>query len=54
MLARLDPRRCRVKVGKELFTRAGPELVRAAVDAGFDGLSGPQIPRHPEHRRRRL
>lgn len=35
MLARLDPRRCRVKVGKELFTRAGPELVRAAVDAGF-------------------
>jgi orotidine-5'-phosphate decarboxylase len=35
MLARLDPHRCRVKIGKELFTRAGPELVRAAVDAGF-------------------
>jgi orotidine-5'-phosphate decarboxylase len=35
MLARLDPRRCRVKIGKELFTRAGPEVVRAAVDAGF-------------------
>ncbi|HEY6094828.1 MAG TPA: orotidine 5'-phosphate decarboxylase / HUMPS family protein, partial [Gallionellaceae bacterium] len=27
----LDPALCRVKVGKELFTAAGPELVRALV-----------------------
>lgn len=33
---RLDPALCRVKVGKELFTRAGPELVRQLSNAGFD------------------
>lgn len=32
----IDPARCRVKVGKELFTRAGPDFVRELVDAGFD------------------
>ena len=32
---RLDPARCRVKVGKELFTRAGPPVVRALVQRGF-------------------
>lgn len=32
---RLDPRQCRVKVGKELFTAAGPEVVRALVARGF-------------------
>ncbi len=32
----LDPARCRLKIGKELFTRAGPELVRAMASAGFD------------------
>ena len=31
----LDPKRCNVKVGKELFTRAGPDVVRALVDRGF-------------------
>ncbi len=36
MLEHLDPNRCRVKVGKELFTRAGPALVRRIIDAGFD------------------
>ncbi|MDD3449828.1 MAG: orotidine-5'-phosphate decarboxylase [Gammaproteobacteria bacterium] len=36
LVERLDPARCRVKVGKELFTRAGPDLVRRLVDAGFD------------------
>lgn len=36
MLDRLDPALCRVKVGKELFTRAGPELVRRIAAAGFD------------------
>jgi orotidine-5'-phosphate decarboxylase len=32
----LDPQACRVKVGKELFTRSGPEVVRKLVDQGFD------------------
>ena len=35
MLAKLDPGACRVKVGKELFTAAGPEFVRAVVARGF-------------------
>ncbi|MBK1629642.1 orotidine-5'-phosphate decarboxylase [Thiohalocapsa halophila] len=35
LLERLDPARCRVKIGKELFTRGGPALVTRAVDAGF-------------------
>lgn len=33
---RLDPARCRVKVGKELFTVAGPALVEKLVARGFD------------------
>lgn len=33
---RLDPRRCRVKVGKELFTVAGPALVQQLATNGFD------------------
>ena len=33
---RLDPARCRVKVGKELFTAAGPALVEQLVSHGFD------------------
>jgi len=36
LLARLDPACCRVKVGKELFTRAGPQLVERAAAAGFE------------------
>ena len=35
MADRLDPRRARVKVGKELFTRAGPPAVQALVSRGF-------------------
>lgn len=31
---RLDPAMCRLKVGKELFVAAGPQLVRALVDRG--------------------
>jgi orotidine-5'-phosphate decarboxylase len=33
---RLDPALCKLKVGKELFTLAGPDLVRHLVAQGFD------------------
>ena len=36
MLEALDPALCRVKVGKELFTRCGPDLVRQINKAGFE------------------
>lgn len=36
LLQQLDPGSCRVKVGKELFTRFGPELVRQIHSLGFD------------------
>lgn len=32
---RLDPSRCRVKVGKELFTRSGPDVIEALHGRGF-------------------
>ncbi len=32
----LDPQRCRLKIGKELFTRAGPAVVETLVKQGFD------------------
>lgn len=35
-VANVTPDECRLKVGKELFTRAGPELVRDLVARGFD------------------
>lgn len=36
MADQLDPSRCRVKVGKELFTRAGPQVVEQLHGKGFD------------------
>ena len=36
MARRLDPRRCRVKVGKELFTTGGPLLVARLRAMGFE------------------
>jgi orotidine-5'-phosphate decarboxylase len=36
MADRLDPALCRIKIGKELFTRAGPDLVRALRARGFE------------------
>jgi orotidine-5'-phosphate decarboxylase len=36
LVDQLDPSLCRLKVGKELFTRCGPELVRILVNKGFD------------------
>lgn len=35
LAAQLDPGRCRVKVGKELFCRAGPDVVARLVNMGF-------------------
>jgi len=32
----LDPNLCRVKIGKELFTAGGPQLVKKIIDRGFD------------------
>jgi orotidine-5'-phosphate decarboxylase len=36
LLERLDPADCRVKIGKEMFTRAGPAFVEQVVARGFD------------------
>ncbi|MGY5956918.1 orotidine-5'-phosphate decarboxylase [Kosakonia sp. BK9b] len=33
---RIDPRDCRLKVGKEMFTLFGPQLVRELQQRGFD------------------
>jgi orotidine-5'-phosphate decarboxylase len=36
LVDQLDPALCRLKVGKELFTREGPALVKRFVDSGYD------------------
>ncbi|WP_330110823.1 orotidine-5'-phosphate decarboxylase [Methylophaga thalassica] len=36
MADQIDPKRARVKVGKELFTRSGPSVVTDLVSRGFD------------------
>ena len=36
MAARLDPAICRVKVGKELYTAAGPQLLEQLQKSGFE------------------
>lgn len=36
LVQQLNPRLCRLKVGKELFTAAGPQLVETLVNRGFD------------------
>lgn len=36
MVDKLDPGRCRIKIGKELFTRGGPQLVETVVAKGYD------------------
>ncbi|VAX12298.1 Orotidine 5'-phosphate decarboxylase [hydrothermal vent metagenome] len=36
LLEQLDPARCRVKIGKELFTATGPAFVSKLVQQGFD------------------
>lgn len=36
LVDKLNPELCRLKVGKELFTRCGPALVKQMVASGFD------------------
>lgn len=36
LIDQLDPALCRVKVGKELFTREGPSVVKAIQSRGFE------------------
>jgi orotidine-5'-phosphate decarboxylase len=36
LVARLEPTLCRLKVGKELFTAAGPQLVEQLMRRGFE------------------
>ncbi|WP_296804638.1 orotidine-5'-phosphate decarboxylase [Thiocapsa sp.] len=36
LVERLDPTRCRLKVGKELFTRCGPAFVEVLQSRGFE------------------
>jgi len=36
LVAKLQPDLCRLKVGKELFTKAGPVLVEKLIEKGFD------------------
>ncbi len=35
-IKRIEPTSCRLKIGKELFTRAGPDIVKYCQDKGFD------------------
>ncbi|MGB5517266.1 MAG: orotidine-5'-phosphate decarboxylase, partial [Gammaproteobacteria bacterium] len=36
LVDQINPALCRLKIGKELFTRSGPELVRRLVNRGYD------------------
>lgn len=36
LVEQLEPAQCRLKVGKEMFTRLGPDFVELLVDRGFD------------------
>ena len=36
LVDQLQPDLCRLKVGKELFVRCGPDLVKELIDKGFD------------------
>lgn len=33
---RVDPKDCRIKIGKELFTHAGPDFIKQIMKKGFD------------------
>ena len=35
-IERLDPKLCKLKIGKQLFVREGPKIVTSMIDRGFD------------------
>jgi orotidine-5'-phosphate decarboxylase len=35
-LRKIEPEYCRIKIGKELFTLVGPQIVNKVIDLGFD------------------
>ncbi len=50
LVARLEPSMCRLKVGNELFTRAGPAFIERLHARGFDvflDLKYHDIPHRP-------
>lgn len=36
LVERLDPKLCKLKIGKQLFVREGPRIVTRLIDRGFD------------------
>lgn len=36
LAGKVDPKLCRLKVGKELFTRSGPDIIEQLINKGFD------------------
>jgi orotidine-5'-phosphate decarboxylase len=36
LVDQINPQLCRLKIGKELFTRSGPDLVKRLVNLGYD------------------
>ncbi len=36
LTTQLDPKHCRLKIGKELFTQSGPAIVKRLMNDGFD------------------
>jgi len=36
LIQKIDPDKCRLKVGKELFTCAGPALIKKLINEGYD------------------
>ena len=52
-LDRIDPDRCRVKIGKELFTAAVPALVKKVQQRGFEIFLRSEISRYSQHGSRR-
>ncbi|STR39771.1 Orotidine 5'-phosphate decarboxylase [Klebsiella michiganensis] len=46
---RIDPRDCRLKVGKEMFTLLGPQFVRDLHQRGFEIFPRSKVSRYPEY-----
>ncbi len=50
---RIDPRDCRLKVGKEMFTLLGPQFVRDLHQRGFEVFLDLKFSRYSQHHRPR-